>query len=73
MSPSTSSEIRVYHGNQNDGRKRKLKANPNNWKKIKNQKLRMLGQEYLGYTKPKNKKMKQYKIRPARKLGSACK
>lgn len=68
--PSTSSGI--YHGNQNDGRKRKLKANPKTWKKIKNQKLRMLGQEYLGYTKPKNTKLKQDKIRPARKLGSAC-
>ncbi|XP_034826500.1 uncharacterized protein [Maniola hyperantus] len=68
--PSTSSGI--YHGNPNEGRKRQIKGDSNDWKKIKNKKLRMLGQEYLGYTKPKDRKLMQNKIRPARQLGERC-
>lgn len=68
--PSTSSGI--FHGNLNEGRKRQAKGDPNNWKKLKNKKLRMLGEEYLGYTKPKNRKLIQDKVRPARKLGDRC-
>ncbi|XP_022829230.1 uncharacterized protein LOC111358350 [Spodoptera litura] len=68
--PSTSSGI--YHGNPNEGRKRLANRDPGNWKKLKNKKLRMLGEEYLGYTKPKDRKLKQDKIRPARKLGDRC-
>ncbi|CAK1593378.1 unnamed protein product [Parnassius mnemosyne] len=68
--PSTSSGI--YHGNTNEGRKRQIKGDSNNWRKIKNKKLRMLGQEYLGYSKPKNGKLKQDRVRTARQLGDRC-
>lgn len=68
----TSTSSGICHGNLNEGRNRLLKAEPKTWKKIKNKKLRMLGQEYLGYTKPSNRKMRQDKIRPARQLGDRC-
>nr|CAI5866567.1 unnamed protein product [Callosobruchus analis] len=60
------------YGDMSEGRKRKHKADPNKWKKIKNQNLRMEGKQYLGYTKPKNKKMKQNQIRAARSLKPGC-
>nr|CAI5834545.1 unnamed protein product [Callosobruchus analis] len=60
------------YGDMSEGRKRKHKADPNKWKKIKNQNLRMEGKQYLGYTKPKNKKIKQNQIRAARSLKPGC-
>nr|CAI5858394.1 unnamed protein product [Callosobruchus analis] len=60
------------YGDMSEGRKRKHKADPNKWKKIKKQNLRMEGKQYLGYTKPKNKKMKQNQIRAARSLKPGC-
>ncbi|CAH1973133.1 unnamed protein product [Acanthoscelides obtectus] len=60
------------HGYMNEGRKRKHKSDQNEWKKIKNQKLRMEGKQYLGYTKPRNQTMKQNKIREARSLNQVA-
>lgn len=68
--PSTSSG--VYYGNPNEGRKRQRNSDPNNWKKNKNKKLRMQGEEYLGYSKPRNMKLKQNIVRPARRLRTRC-
>nr|CAI5823225.1 unnamed protein product [Callosobruchus analis] len=36
------------YGDMSEGRKRKHKADPNKWKKIKNQNLRMEGKQYSG-------------------------
>ncbi|CAB3229552.1 unnamed protein product [Arctia plantaginis] len=53
--PSTSGIMSgVFHGNIDEGRKRKSRSDPSQWKKNKNKKLRMSGKEYLGFTKPKS-------------------
>lgn len=52
-------------------RTRKRKADRQNWKKIKNQKNRMLGKEYIGYKKI-NEKYVQNVPKPKRILGPKC-
>lgn len=32
----------------------------------------MRGEEYVGYSKPRNEKMRQDQIRPAKQMGEAC-
>lgn len=43
-----------------------------NYKRIKNQKLRMLGQQYTGFKKTSTGKYFQDSMKPARKLGEKC-
>lgn len=62
----------VEWGDINEGRKRKKVANKSEWKRVKNQKLRMKGQEYLGFSRDKSKTFKQSTIRSARRLGARC-
>lgn len=60
------------YGNMTEGRKRQKIANKNNWKRIKNERLRMKGEEYLGFSRDKNKNFKQNVIRPSRQIGERC-
>lgn len=60
------------YGNVNEGRKRHNIAKKDEWKKLKAQRKRMRGEEYLGYSKPQNEKMRQDQIRPAKQMGEAC-
>lgn len=60
------------YGNVNEGRKRRHIARKEEWKKLKAQKQRMRGEEYLGYSKPRNEKMRQDRTRSAKQLGEAC-
>lgn len=53
-------------------RTRKRKADRQNWMKIKNQKNRMLGKEYVGYKKNDNMKYVQDAPKPKRTLGPKC-
>lgn len=66
------SEKENEYGNMNHGRKRSKNSNPENWKKKKAQKMRMYGQAYLDYTRSREGKIKQDKMRSARKLGPRC-
>lgn len=53
----------------NEGRKRSKTADPAKWKRNINEKLRMEGKSYLGFTKNKNEKIKR---KVARKIKSRC-
>lgn len=57
--------------NSREGRKRTRKADPNTWKRVKNSKLRMLGQEYTGFKKTENK-YTQNELKSAIILGEGC-
>lgn len=53
--------------------KRKLIAKPHEWKRQKNKKLRMRGQQYVGFKySQENKKSNQNHIRSERKLRLRC-
>lgn len=60
-----------YFGNMKEGSKRRYVAEPSSWKRNK-AKSRMLGEEYLGYSKPGGRKMQHDTLRPARQLGPSC-
>lgn len=62
----------VEWGDINDGRKRKKLADKSEWKRVKNEKLRMKGKEYLGFSRDKNKTFKHSTPRSARTLGARC-
>lgn len=62
-------------GNQDQNnieRKRKNKAKPEEWKRNKNKKLRMAGQQYTGFTRKNTGEIENNTKRPARKLGPPC-
>ncbi|CAH0731344.1 unnamed protein product, partial [Brenthis ino] len=59
-------------GDMNEGRKRRHIRDENSWKKNKAKKLRMLGEEYVGYRKPKGCKATQDQVRLAKILGPPC-
>lgn len=59
-------------GDMNEGRKRRHIRDENSWKKTKAKKLRMLGEEYIGYRKPKGCKAVQDQTRSAKILGPRC-
>jgi hypothetical protein len=63
---------RVDCGDMEEGRKRKKLANKNNWKRKKNCLLRMQGEEYLGFTRDRNRVFKQNVSKPARTIGQRC-
>lgn len=60
------------YGDMDDGRKRRHVARKDEWKKNKAKRQRMLGEEYLGYSNPKNDKMQQNRVRAARQIGMTC-
>lgn len=60
------------YGDISEGRKRKSKADKNEWKRIKNAQLRMRGKEYIGYSRGKDKIIKHNVIRKARVMGVCC-
>lgn len=60
------------YGDMDDGRKRRHVARKDEWKKNKAKRQRMLGEEYLGYSNPKNDKMQQDRVRAARQIGMTC-
>ncbi|CAH1989518.1 unnamed protein product [Acanthoscelides obtectus] len=59
-------------GDMNEGRKIKITADKNEWKRNKSKLLRMKGEDYLGFSRDKDKNFKHNTPRPARKLGMAC-
>ncbi|CAG9840704.1 unnamed protein product [Diabrotica balteata] len=58
---------------QQKPRKHKGQVNRNEWKRLKNAKLRLEGKSYVGFEKQENGKYKQTKIKESRCLGSRCK
>lgn len=65
-------DVSVQWGDINEGRIRKKVADKNEWKRVKNQKLRMKGQAHLAFSRDKYKTFKHNTIRPARRLGNRC-
>ncbi|CAG5019759.1 unnamed protein product [Parnassius apollo] len=63
----------TYIKDINEGRKRRHKALPNTWKRNKAKLRRMQGVQYLGYSKPANRKILQDTLRSARIIGERCK
>ena len=55
-------------GDVSAGRKRKITADKSQWKRVKNQELRMKGQDYLGFSRDKNKNFKHNTPREREKL-----
>lgn len=53
-------------------KKRNKRAEPENWNRIKNKKLRMTGQQYKGFAIDNVGKIKNNIERPARHLGPRC-
>lgn len=51
--------------------KKKHKGDPNNWKRIKNKRQRMMGEEYVGFKK-EGTKFVQNDPKPARVMGPLC-
>lgn len=60
-----------FENNANSARKRKKKADKNEWMRNKNKLLRMSGEEYLGFSKNRGQKIKQNTPRRARALKGA--
>ncbi|CAG4945373.1 unnamed protein product [Parnassius apollo] len=60
------------YGDMEEGRKRRHNADPKSWKRNKAFLKRMRGEEYLGYSKPKDRKFQQDIIRQARRLRPTC-
>lgn len=52
--------------------KRRKVADKNEWDRNKNKKLRMCGEQYIGYTRSKTGSIQHNIKRPARKLGDSC-
>ncbi|CAH1106899.1 unnamed protein product [Psylliodes chrysocephalus] len=59
-------------GDMTEGRKRKNIADKSEWKRNKNQMLRMKGEDYVGFSRDKNKNFKHNIPRAARKIGEPC-
>lgn len=66
------SNSEVFYGDMSDGRRRKKKADPKQWKKNLNKRLRMEGRAYLGYDAPRGEKVQHNKNRPERSMGPPC-
>lgn len=66
------SNSEVFHGDMSEGRRRRKKADPEQWKKNLNKRLRMEGKAYLGYDAPKGEKIQHNKNRPERSMGPPC-
>ncbi|GBP30577.1 hypothetical protein EVAR_94758_1 [Eumeta japonica] len=56
-----------------ESRIRKRKADKMSSKRFRNKRFRMLGREYVGFRKTDHENFIQDSIKPARKLGEACK
>lgn len=72
---SKETELEEETRNNNDirnARKRKKKADEGEWIRIKNKRLRMKGEAYLGFSKNKGEKIKQNHPRRARTLKGTC-
>lgn len=65
-------EYQKDYGDMEEGRKRRHNADPKSWKRNKARLKRMRGEEYLGYSKPKDRKFQQDTLRQARRLGPTC-
>ncbi|KAL1516317.1 hypothetical protein ABEB36_000236 [Hypothenemus hampei] len=65
-----SEELNIEVNNELKKRKR---SNKENWTRVKNKRLRMEGQKYLGFNKTEDGKIQQTSERIARSLKPACK
>lgn len=65
-------DVHNIDGNMNEGKRKRKKADINEWKHNKNQKLRMKGKAYIGFTSDKNNNIKQDILRQARKISLTC-
>jgi hypothetical protein len=61
----------IMEGSDKNKKQRKRKGNPNSWKRQKNKRQRMLGQEYVGFQKVGSKYV-QNEFKPARMMGPLC-
>lgn len=70
--PLLETHERDEFGDMKEGRNRRKKPCIEEWRRNKSKKLRMNGEEYLGFTRAADGKVFQNKIRPARKMGPRC-
>ncbi|XP_072382261.1 uncharacterized protein [Diabrotica undecimpunctata] len=69
---SSEAELDPNNHNINEGRKRRNAADPSQWKRNKNKKLRMEGKPYLGFMKGQTGKYEQLKQKDARHMQPTC-